>query len=637
MKKFIVSVSAVALALAFTFNVAAAQTVTTTTTTTSSAFTRNLTIGSTGADVSALQALLIAGGKLQIAAPTGYFGAMTKAALASWQASVGITPASGYFGPKTRAYVATMGGSTTGGSTVPGCVAGAMFSSTTGAPCSGSTSGSSSSLNGGEASLEDFDLVSEDDAEEGESKVEVATARFYARDADAKLDRADFEFESTGTGSTDNEPWKVFEKAYLMMDGKTIATKDVDNEDDWSDEGSDVYRVRFTGLNSVVKEDKRAEITLALDVMDNIDDADNASWEVTVADEGIRAIDGAGIDQYTGDAADTVAFDINVAGENDDLTFRESSDNPSAQTFRVDADQTSDWATVLKFEAEADDSGADVQIKKLPITIDFSNSETYAQVVNDAKLVIDGEDYNDFEVATSTNGSAVLVFDLDNGDDVIVDAGETLDFEFALEFKKTTQYNEGTTVTANLTAVNVNNVDAEGADDLDQDALKGSVDGEAFTLRTSGVTVEKTAASATSDAGLDTTTTDDQGMYTISFDVTGFEEDTYVQLTAGQGSTTGATFRVENSSNIEIASTTGTTTAALELVSGGSQTGNYVRISDGQVAKFKLTVNFDPATTAFYRVQLVSVNTNTSASAPNVFQNVGPEEEFQTNSIQVRN
>ncbi len=69
-------------------------------------FTANLSVGSTGADVNALQAMLIASGDLAIATPTGYFGPLTQAALAKWQAARGIVPASGYFGPLTQAAIA---------------------------------------------------------------------------------------------------------------------------------------------------------------------------------------------------------------------------------------------------------------------------------------------------------------------------------------------------------------------------------------------------------------------------------------------------------------------------------------------------------------------------------------------------
>ncbi|MEJ0053595.1 MAG: peptidoglycan-binding domain-containing protein [bacterium] len=78
----------------------------------SASFTRDLTIGSSGADVKALQMWLNAHGFMVAATGPGsagmetdLFGALTQAALAKYQASVGITPAAGYFGPKTRAWI----------------------------------------------------------------------------------------------------------------------------------------------------------------------------------------------------------------------------------------------------------------------------------------------------------------------------------------------------------------------------------------------------------------------------------------------------------------------------------------------------------------------------------------------------
>lgn len=65
-------------------------------------FKRDLKVGSRGDDVRALQERLAAQGYLEVA-PTGYFGALTKAALQKYQKAKGISPAAGYFGPKTRA------------------------------------------------------------------------------------------------------------------------------------------------------------------------------------------------------------------------------------------------------------------------------------------------------------------------------------------------------------------------------------------------------------------------------------------------------------------------------------------------------------------------------------------------------
>ncbi len=68
-------------------------------------FNVNLTLGSTGGDVTRLQNWLIGKGFAIPAGATGYFGAQTQTALARYQASVGIAPAAGYFGPVTRAKV----------------------------------------------------------------------------------------------------------------------------------------------------------------------------------------------------------------------------------------------------------------------------------------------------------------------------------------------------------------------------------------------------------------------------------------------------------------------------------------------------------------------------------------------------
>jgi hypothetical protein len=73
--------------------------------------TDNLGTGSRGNNVAILQTFLASQNKGSAAAvlakvgATGYFGALTRAALAEFQASVGISPALGNFGPITRAYI----------------------------------------------------------------------------------------------------------------------------------------------------------------------------------------------------------------------------------------------------------------------------------------------------------------------------------------------------------------------------------------------------------------------------------------------------------------------------------------------------------------------------------------------------
>jgi peptidoglycan hydrolase-like protein with peptidoglycan-binding domain len=77
-------------------------------------FTRNLSLGSSGLDVKALQYYLNTHGFPVTTTPayagslgyeTEHFGAATEKALALFQKAHGIAPVSGFFGPITRAYV----------------------------------------------------------------------------------------------------------------------------------------------------------------------------------------------------------------------------------------------------------------------------------------------------------------------------------------------------------------------------------------------------------------------------------------------------------------------------------------------------------------------------------------------------
>jgi hypothetical protein len=77
-------------------------------------FKRDLTAGVTGDDVQTLQIWLNAHGYVvagsgagSLGKETTTFGGLTRAALAKYQKSVGITPAVGYFGPITRTYIST--------------------------------------------------------------------------------------------------------------------------------------------------------------------------------------------------------------------------------------------------------------------------------------------------------------------------------------------------------------------------------------------------------------------------------------------------------------------------------------------------------------------------------------------------
>lgn len=75
-------------------------------------FARDLTLGSSGSDVTRLQEFLLTSGYAIPAGLTGYFGEQTRAALIQYQLAYGIAPAVGYFGPITRARIVGSNGTT---------------------------------------------------------------------------------------------------------------------------------------------------------------------------------------------------------------------------------------------------------------------------------------------------------------------------------------------------------------------------------------------------------------------------------------------------------------------------------------------------------------------------------------------
>lgn len=573
----------------------------------STTFTMDLTLGSSGAEVTALQNWLIKSGYAIPAGATGYFGAQTQAALAKWQAANGVSPASGYFGPVTRAKVNGMGGgSSTGGS---------------------STSG----LSGGEASLEDLNANDgeEDEVELG-SSAKVAEFEFDVEDADIEINRLDLSFDSSAVGTDDDdEPWDVFGEVTIYLDGEEVASEDVSEEDDWLDNDGTggEYVFRFTGLDAVVEEGETGLIEVEVEAQAGADLGANdlAVWELYINNDGLRGTDGEGIEQYlpsTGGPTENVTFDVVEEGQDDGLDVRSSSEDPDSATLQVEADQRSDWYTVFVFDLEADEDGGDIEINDLPIN--FMTSDTdLSTVINDVKITIDGEEFDDFAWSGgNTDTSASTTFDIDG--DYTVESGDRVPVEVMVQFKALTgNYSAGTTIAASTTGTYI---DAEGANDV---TVGGSASGDTHTLRASGINVEPnddTAVTTVVD-GAD----NDYATFTIKVDVTAFDEDQYISQTAA----TAYTFQIENASDGSIL---GSSTATSSIISSTAETeGSSYRINEGDTETFTFTMTLNPKPEyegISYRAQLLTIVSGTSAASPtgNTFSAV-PASDYETNGV----
>jgi len=567
MKKIFSTVVLSAFVLTFAFSAAvtvSAQTVA------GAVYTRDLTLGSTGADVVSLQSFLESKGHLTIPAGTskGYFGALTRAALAKYQTASMISPAAGYFGPLTRAKV----------------------TSDTGTTGTGTTTGTTTSdLNGDEASLESFDFSSGDDSDIEEGKTgDVAEIEFDVEDGDVMLDRVDLAFVNASTTDT-TDVWDALESVELVIDGDVVGEADLSDEDEYLDE--DDGTVRISGIKTKLEQGETAKIVVRVTVQDNVDTDDQDTFTVYVLDDGIRATDATGIQQYVGTDAEDVDFDVEAAGADAELKVSSSKEDPEATTLKVEDDAKSDMYSIFAFDLEAEED--DIEIDTVAINLQTGSST--AGTISDLVLEIDGEEFDDWSYTSGAAASTTreVTFDIDK--DYTVDADSEVVVVLKAEFNSAngTNYSPGNTVRATISD---SAVEGEGADDEISD---GTANGETHTLAVEGIIVDEAGFSDEgSSANNDGNTSRD---FTFTFEVTAFEEDFYIA-----------------SSSVDIfidgtATTTATSSYTVDSTGEEDATGVFT-VEEGETETFTVVVTLDVATSGQYRVGLDSVLYTTNSN-----------------------
>ncbi len=555
-------------------------------------FTRDLTNGSSGADVTALQDWLIKKGFTIGAGATGYFGPQTAAALAKYQASAGIVPASGYFGPLTRAKVNATATPTT--PTNPGT--------------------STGTLKGGEADLTDYDLTREDSSgAEGEEGVEIATASFDVEDGDVRIERIDL-FVEGANGSLNTQPWKYFDRIAILADGKEVADKDVDNRSDWSKSGNG-YKLSLTGMKHIVREGDTAELTIVADISDSIDSGDLAqTFSVRVEDKGIRAVDAAGIQQYVGKASDSVTFGFD-AEENGDIRISKSKNDPDGSILVADTNRESSAYEVFAFNLDNRDD-ADSLVTDLSIDVTGMNQGVLASdVIRKATLKVGRDTF-----AGDVNGSSISFEDMDleiDGDD---DVSAVLSVTLA---------RNATNTPIAFSLANAN-IEAEGVKSGDNASVSGTASSETHTIAFAGIDVDAVSANQSS-VSPGNSVSSSYGTYTIKFKVTGVEDDAYIATTTGSTGTVGVLYGIDGNAFDGVESAALTSTAR-------QQNGFFV-VREGKTETFTLTVTLDPATDpGFYSLRLDSIRFNGTADlAGSTTFSVANDSGFRTDPVYIAN
>lgn len=558
-------------------------------------FTRNLTVGSRGADVTDLQTILATGGFLSVS-PTGYFGALTKAALGAWQASQGISPAVGYFGPISRAAIGgvavtpttpgcpagalfnslTGAPCTTGPSMVPGCTAGALFSSTTGQSCAGTPVTPGSTLDNTDGSITagvSTVVPSTITIKKGETK-DLIAEQLTASAGKVAVNRFDVQFSE--------RPWLTFSKFELVDNatGNVIATKNISGAADFTEVTvGTAYLLRFDGLNYVVTPGQSQVLKVRGTLLAASDKVVGQAVTVTLPTNGIRAVNGKGYTETTGPStALTATVTLTATGSAANVLVRVS---PSTDDTRIQTTSTSGQTNDIKLAVyDFKSQNQPSTLNSLTLTIDTSTDYPTA-VFKSVRLTDGTNSYYAATIGTTTTFTNMNIpLTLDTWKSLTVRADIADQDEFV----------SGTIASTTITVVSTTNP-------VGIDANYNAVTATAGAYSTNQITFLSDAISITGITSTKGTVTSEAGIWVAAYPLLTFTvnntgnnpiyiskvSNSAIATTTSSGPTASSTV----SSVVASGSTTGDTANAYIVNTSRTFTYNFSMLNNGGAATAK--------------------------------------------------
>jgi hypothetical protein len=332
-------------------------------------FTRNLTLGSTGADVKCLQVLLNQDPTTMVAASgvgspgfeSTYFGGLTKAAVIAFQnkyaaevlAPVGLTTGTGFVGSMTRAKLnAMLAGAIAVTPVTPVTPTTPTTTTTPGVTQTGAEGAITVSINPTPA-----DGVK---VYEADSKAAIYGMKIKATGSDVDVQRATLRFSV--------QPYSYFTNVYLY-DGDTEVTSSALNSTTVSKVSSSDYEITLAGFTNkvIIPKDTYKVLTVKVDVQPGISSGlfttTSTSQTILVgtpSSTSVRAVDQAGLNQYggvaytAGTATTYRTFTANASqSASATLTVSANANTPKARNVVADSSYQINKATVLVFDMKA--------------------------------------------------------------------------------------------------------------------------------------------------------------------------------------------------------------------------------------------------------------------------------------------
>jgi hypothetical protein len=390
MKKFLIASGVAVLAFA---TIAGAQT---------TQFSANLTVGSTGSDVTALQTWLMAQGFNIPAiasgvASKGYFGAQTAAAVKAYQGTVGL-PTTGYFGPLTRAKL-NAGGAVVGTGTTVMCPVGYVCTPTVGTtPVVTSPTGISTVGIPGTLVYALQSTYNNSSLDKGKS-VDVARYKLQASASDMQVTSLSFDF--------DKRIWLYVGSVTIKDDnGTVIASKSGLTVSDFSEltVGSS-YRLTVP-VSYVVPRATSKYLTVNLTALSVTDRT--ASETINITSSQARAVDGTGVNDTETDGTDrSISW---TGSSNAAIVTTIDSSSPATKLVQISSSVETDNVTLGIFDIKSQNTDTTLRTLKVGVK---STGNTVSALFNDIKVKINGTTYSADEINTSspnTTSSSTVTF-----------------------------------------------------------------------------------------------------------------------------------------------------------------------------------------------------------------------------------
>ncbi len=363
-------------------------------------FNTNLTVGSTGADVVALQTWLMANGYsipsvASGAAAKGYFGAQTQKAVKAYQTAKDI-PSTGFVGPLTRG---ALNGAPVASASMT-CPAGYSCTPVAGTPTTVAPSAITTVGVPGTLVYAKQSAFSNTSLDKGKT-VDVAKYKLQASASDMQVTSISFDF--------DKRLWLYAGTVTLKDDsGAVITSKSGLTRPDFSEltVGSS-YRLTIP-LNYVVPKTMWKYVTLSLTALPS---SDRTSAEtITITSSQARAVDGTGVNDTVDATGGTQAISWS-GSSNAAIVTTINSASPATKLVQISTSVETDNVVLGVFDLKSQNT--DTTLRTLKVFVNTNSGPVTTSLFNDIKLKIGGNVYSADSIVAGTSSSTVTFTNLD--------------------------------------------------------------------------------------------------------------------------------------------------------------------------------------------------------------------------------